>query len=653
MINMKVVLPIIIIWMGLGLQGLTAQETILPLHYNPGKSKELLETVIKDGRGDTLSLPVWDDFTNAGPYPDASIWADADVYINNHLGVHPKTFGIATFDILDQFGRIYDHANLDNIPFVADHLSSHPIDLGGLNPADSVILSFYYQPQGMGGDPSTQDSLVLQFFLPDNGQDNGDEGDNGDEWRWQTVWAAPGQTLEAFAQDTFPYFKRVAVPIEEEIYFREDFRFRFRNWASFTAGGAFPFNSGSGNIWNIDYVYLDQGRSTGDAYYYDVAFAAPAQSMLHHHTSVPWSQYIASPNDLLRDNFDVRITNLDQSTYTYSYRYVIQDENGHTIRTYSGGSWVIAPFSQAGYQEHPQHANPIVLANPLPTAPADKRHFHVVHSLQEGATGDDYRRNDTITFKQVFSNYFAYDYGRPQRVQLLRGIHPSRATQFILNHPDSLEAVKFFFTETIDMQDDGELFELVVWKSLHPVEELYRSDPILAGEMPRNQYHPIYLEEPILLADTFYVGITQLGQNVENRRSIALGYDMRNNMQHRNYFDAGEGWLQSIEQGTPMIRPQMRRDHITSIPPVAGEAAGIGIYPNPGSGSHIHIRVDSGQWDASGAMVMIYDAGGRLVHNAPYHPSVDVSALSNGLYILRLADTARGISQTARFIIAR
>ncbi len=661
MIIMKIAL-VITVWMWLSLQAILAQEVLLPLHQNPAKSKELLEAAAKDGHRESLSLPIWDDFTGEGPYPDASIWADSYVYINDHLGVHPRTFGVATFDILDQYGQIYEHANLDNIPFVADHLSSHPIDLSGFSPGDSVMLSFYYQPQGWGGDPSTTDSLVVQFFLAeqddDNGGDNGNGNDNGDgngeEARWQSVWGAPGKSLQEFSQDTFPYFHRVVIPIEDEQYFREDFRFRFRNWASFSPGQSIPFNSGGGNIWNIDYVYLDQGRSVDDAYYYDIAFAVPAQSMLKHYTSIPWSQYIAKPEEMLRSNFDVRITNLDQSTYSYSYRYVIQNENNNTIRTYSGGSWVIPPFSESGYQQHPQHANPIILANPLPTAPALKRHFHIVHALQEGATGDAYRRNDTISYKQLFSNYFAYDYGTPQRIQLVRGIFPSRAIQFVLNHPDTLEAVKFYFAETINLQDEGEDFELVIWKTLDPPEELYRSDPIRIDGIPRNYYHPIYLDSPIMVEDTLYVGITQLGQNIPNRRSIALGYDMRNNVQERMFFDAGEGWMGSVESGTPMIRLQMQREHITGIGgSQPAEKPALKLYPNPLSCGKLHISLGQGLGDPKLAEMRIFDIQGRLVYRGTYQSEIDISTFPQGVYLLQLLQPGLGLELTSRFIIAR
>lgn len=635
---------------------LHAQEILLPLSNNPAKSPEALRQHIKaTGERAPLQLPIWDDFTYEGPYPNASIWADQFVFINSGYGVHPKTYGVATFDILDEHGDIYDHATMDNIPFSADHLTSHPINMGDLTPADSVLLTFYYQPEGRGGNPSSQDSLIVEFLLPGNNQNDESRENDDNGMIWTRVWGAPGESLQSFSQDTFPYFKRAVIPIVDEQFFRDDFRFRFRNYSSFPPGQTIPNYSGTAKIWNIDYVYLDKNRSIPDSTYYDIAFAAPAQSMLRNYTAIPWSQYIANPPAVLRDNFNVLITNLDNNAYNYTYRYIIQDEDKNTIRTYSGGTWVIAPFIESGYQQHPQHANPIVLLNPLPTAPAPQRHFRIIHSIREGTTGDDRSRNDTIAYLQAFTNYFAYDDGNPEMISLIKGFSPSRAVQIVTNHPDTLEAVRIFLMETLNNQDNQQSFQLTVWSSLEPEEIIYQSeDPLFLPEDRGTGFISFYPQEYVLVSDTFYVGFQQTG-NVNLNNSMVIGFDTDNDVSHRyfNNFGDGFGWQPSVANGSLMIRAVMKRDVISHTGPGLVAEESLTIYPNPASGHEIHIRLENFSMDEAHTSIQIFDMQGRLVYTGGFTSLLNIAGLGNGVYLMRVSNAIRGRSHTGRFIITR
>ncbi len=667
--RIKSVLPLLLLLLLLMLPAsLHAQEVLLPLQYNPEKSAEALNTHLTTTK-DTdlpLTLPFWDDFTYEGPYPDNNLWADNDVFINSGYAVHPKTYNAATFDLLDEQGNIYEDAEQNNILFRADNLTSHPIQLDELTPADSVVLSFYYQPQGQGGDPLENDKLILEFYLPadnngenkthgtstrdDNEMNNDKESDN-----WQEVWHAEGEKLEAFSRDTFPYFKRVTIPIVDEDYFREDFRFRFRNEAAIPSGEQWNL-SGTRSIWNLDYVYMDHGRSVFDSTYYDVAFASPAQSILRNMTAMPWSQYIANPEKVLRNNFTNNITNLDNNTYNYTYKYVIQDEDGNTLKTNSGGSFVISPFAEDGYQDYAPHSEPIVLNNPLPTAPATMREFHIVHILREGATGDKYPRNDTIAYRQRFSNYFAYDDGKPELIQVVKGFEPKRAVQFFAEHPDTLEAVQVFLAETLNDQAGEAMFDLIVWNSLDPEEELYRSgEPLSMSDFERNRFVSIEPDQPVLVEDTFYVGLQQNANPVTINKAIAIGYDMTNNMNERVLFDAGggEGWLYSTESGVPMIRPVMKRDQITGTHTPVAEELAMTLYPNPVNGQQLHIRLDDPDIPTANADIQIIDARGRLVISGAFSSTVDVSSLPNGIYFLRLVSPQNKKISSSRFVVVR
>ncbi len=663
-----------------------AQELVLPIHQNQDKSPELLKEHQRTSqtRSDALDLPFRDDFTNDGPYPDPGKWIDQYVFVNTGFPVHPKTYGVATFDILDEHGDIYDHATMDNIPFAADHLTSDTISLSAYNPSDSLILSFYYQPQGRGAPPAANDSLVLQFRLPPHTNDNGNSGDNGngsdngdngdddndgdndndndngenddEDHLWQSVWKATGESLQSFSQDTFPYFKRVAIPITDEQFFHEAFQFRYKNYASFSPGQTIPNNTQTGNIWNIDYVYLDSNRSLPDSTYYDIAFVSPAQSLLQDLTAMPWSHYIADPQQVLRSHFQVLISNLDDAAYNYTYRYIIQDEGQHTIRTYSGGSDVIQPFYEQGYQNYPPHSNPIVLANPLPVDPADERRFRIIHQLQAGSDGDDFPRNDTIAFEQVFSDYFSYDDGSPELIHLVKGSNPGRALQFHAAHTDTIEAVKIFMLETINNQDLQQGYEIFIWDSLDPENIVYQSEEQFITddeEGTRGAFEDYQLTDPVTVEGTFYVGFRQTG-NVLLSNAIVVGFDKSNNVSHRLYYDSGDGWFSSGVSGALMIRPVVKRDLETGITAPDGLTdASLTVYPNPASGDVLHMETDKAFGEGDTSIIQIFDARGRMLHQEKLSPSVNIASLQNGVYLLRVTDTQSGHSVTKRIIVAR
>lgn len=90
------------------------------------------------------------------------------------MPILPPTIGVATFDGLNQYGLPYNKSQITNYG-VADHLTSKPLDLSGLGAADSVYLSFFYQPQGIGDWPNAKDSLQVEFL-------------NFQTSEWDVVW---------------------------------------------------------------------------------------------------------------------------------------------------------------------------------------------------------------------------------------------------------------------------------------------------------------------------------------------------------------------------------------------------------------------------------------------------------------------------------
>jgi len=252
-----------------------AQEYILPMGGNPALAGNVPENNKKSLSAiSSVDLPFADDFSGRSPYPSSTLWANKYAFINDGFAVNPPTIGVATLDAIDEHGSVYATATISPETFVADSLTSLPINLA-YTPADSIYLSFFYQPTGNGLQPGTYDSLCLDFYAVDSGV-------------WNTVWAIPGDTLSAFRQ--------VMVPIKDTIYLKDGFRFAFHNRASLPSNTDYKDKRGNVDHWNIDYVRLDKDRFRTDTVIRDVAFTSPTPSMISGYQALPWKHFKSAYN---------------------------------------------------------------------------------------------------------------------------------------------------------------------------------------------------------------------------------------------------------------------------------------------------------------------------------------------------------------------
>ena len=245
-----------------------AQEVVTGLSANPRLiSKTEPYRVSAKGIADTLELPFFDDFANQGPYPDSSLWSDKFVFVNNTFTADQLTQGVATFDLLDHAGRLYDDAVTWG--FRADMLTSRPINLA-LQPTDNIWLSFLYQPGGLGDIPESGDSLTLQFYAPETGT-------------WYPVWKRAGTNIHPF--------RHVIIPVTDARFLKKGFRFRFTAYGSLTTGAEDPAMKTSGDNWHLDYVRLGKNRHENDTVMHDVAFTLPVRSLLKNHEAMPLKHF--------------------------------------------------------------------------------------------------------------------------------------------------------------------------------------------------------------------------------------------------------------------------------------------------------------------------------------------------------------------------
>jgi hypothetical protein len=121
-----------------------SQECVYPLDNNP-KIKQYINCnqpqkkhLINDS---SLMLPFLDDFTNNDIFPNSKNWQDNYVYINNEYCYNPISFGVATFDGLDEKGNLYDHLS-SFAPRVADGERFVRFPSVSLTPTDEQVDGF-------------------------------------------------------------------------------------------------------------------------------------------------------------------------------------------------------------------------------------------------------------------------------------------------------------------------------------------------------------------------------------------------------------------------------------------------------------------------------------------------------------------------------
>ena len=324
MLKVKSIIPFVFVLLLPAL--VSAQGGLLEydLSYNPALfNKSTPKSVEINLRGasvyDTISLGtsgIIDNFSYEGPFPDTSLWLDEQVYINRGYGKGPISLGAATFDGLGADGYPYNFYAVESASLSADTLTSKPIDL--VYPIiDSLYLSFYYQPQGLGNDPQENDSLVLEFLSPDSGS------------QWSNVWAKEGSVLS----ENDSSWNLVMIPIINTSYLKKGFQFRFRNYATI---------SGNLDHWHIDNIYLNRIRTINDTIFTDISWVYDGNSLLNNYKTMPWRQYTSSE---LKSSIQNLIRNNDTTLRNLSYDYEVINETSSTKLDSFNAVSNIRPFS--------------------------------------------------------------------------------------------------------------------------------------------------------------------------------------------------------------------------------------------------------------------------------------------------------------------
>ncbi len=652
-------------------------------------------------RKTTNTLPLFDDFSEVNTYPDAAKWQNRSVLINSGFPKFPTNYNAATFDALDETGKVYSHAS--SSPFVADSLISNPIQLINLTPADSIYFSFYYQPQGNGDAPEATDSLVLMFgYVLDTFKIEYDTvlvkdmlaymqvdtisiGDilyhdmnsscNPDmyalsenqytiadsmkrvaipcdtlfysELVWNHIWSSSGMTLDSFllANDS-SYFKQVMIPVKDEKYFKNDMIVLFYNYVTMPTT-MYPNDRSNVDNWNIDFVYFDKNRSCNNTTYPFLTFSEKSPSLLKRYQSMPYRQYKSNPTVAMSSEYQMFIANLDSVGYRTQYTCHIENMSNGWSFDYSSKWCNLMPFANNGFQnslgDNATQANP-VLKNFLfdMDDKLDTTSYLITHIIS--VEDDSLVKGDTLYGIQSFYNYYAYDDGTPERGY---GVVPDDsyfAAQFTLSTPDTICGVQLLFNRTHN-DANYDFFDIVLWNDNNgrPGNEFYRLQnqrPIWSDTIYKYAYYPF--DEVLKVNGTIYVGIMQ-----HSRESINIGFDTSVDNSQYNFYETGNGWLNSQMKGSLMIRPVVGGDYFIEEE-INVNKNRLGLYPIP---SQNEVNISELPADVC-EEIMIFDMTGRIVKRFSYDVRLDLSDLSNGLYMIRVV-TEEGKSYTEKFLISK
>ncbi len=661
-----------------------------------------------------ITLPFFDDFHQKSIFPDTSRWLDRDVYVNQDFPYRSVNVGAATFDAIDEYGNLYPEAS--SFPFIADILNSKPIRLDSvfdpvpreINISDSVFFSFFYQPQGRGNKPEPWDSLVLQFGYP-----SGDSvfvyydsipipissyiqpGDTiypldtlfapsycdsnkyliadrfyvyGDtvqmpckdvfipEYTWNTVWSTEGMALDTLFARYGTYCRQILIPITDSAtYFRKDFMFRFFNYASLSTQNVPSWRSNT-DQWNVDYIYLNIGRSESDTTYRDISFVERAPTMLRRYQAMPYSQYKNDPTNSMADSINLVISNLYDEAFNTDYGYYVDATDGSYSFYHDGGGCNLPPFYSFGYQKCDEtcgasRACPIIdFIYPLGFG-KDSAAFEIKHVISGFTAADTV--GDTLSFNQEFYNYFAYDDGTPEAGYGINIGGGKVAYRFQLNQRDSLRAIRMFFNRTEGNAND-QYFDLAVWRDNNgePGELLYKEvdlKPKFSNSLYKIQTY--YLEEPVAINNVFYIGWIQSTDD-----NLNVGFDTYNDASSNIFYNVYGYWEKTAFTGSIIMRP------------VIGEAfdpfdiqentepnVSLHIYPNPSGNGIFHIEAeDHSQLSLNHTNLLeIYNLTGQRILIVPFNKTLDASSLADGFYIIRVTDKSTGRAFSGKIMINR
>lgn len=597
-------------------------QILVPLYQDPARevthSKSRLKTNFVP---DTISIPFFEDFSASPSIPDTAKWfPQSGVYINNRYPVNPPSYNAATFDGLKENGTPYNFFN-QYAKGLADSLKSLYIDLSALTPGDSVYLSFYWQSTGNGETADTPDSLRLQF------RDNAG--------KWKTVWSVNSDTT---AVNNKNKFTQVMLGLKDPKYFHKGFQFRFQNFGRL---------SGSFDVWNVDYIYLDKGRTNTDLSHHDLAIKNTPGFLTERYSAIPYNHFFAGDiNAQLKDSVSITFKNLSSSNL-----YIVQNNGGTLVDLFSKTTLDnidLPPASSIG-----PGGEQVGSWKPDPSKlPNNGKPLQLKYTFRQN-TGDvvfngvDYRVNDSVSGRTDITEYFAYDDGNAEFGIGIGQFGFKTALKYEANILDTITHIDIYFAQLRqDVSNTG--IELIIWKQISEsgsdaTDVEYAREGVYIQYSSGPEFTRYQLTNPIVLTDkTFYIGYQQYTTDL-----VAIGYDKNSVSNPYHFYYLNGAWNNfTDESGALMIRPVFSKGFpLENKKPLS--VLNAEVFPNPAT-DQIFVKGNIKTWS-------IVDLAGKTMltgnNNSTDLLNIDTSPLAPGIYLLQITDGQN--SGVEKIIISR
>ena len=585
---------------------------------------------------DTLELPFFDNFTATQGYPSLKRWTDNEAWVNNNFPVGQPDYNVATLDHLDFEGKPYGNTLNKNLFVYADSLTTQPMNLQfyktgpvstkNYSVSDSLYLSFFYQTQGLGDIPETEDSLIL-FFKNNSG-------------KWNRVWWTTGRKM--------PKFEQVLIPVLSVEYLHPVFQFR---WVNYTK------STGNLNHWHIDYVRFDKNRSAKDTSIRDVAIRLSSPGLLKNFRTMPYSHFLSDPTGQTSGSHGVTVRNLNAAA-TVQTRFQLEVKNRFNNLI------LLRPFAQSSRNILPGDSTetfgPLVM-DTLSGQQPELRLTYKIAPQSDDITPDNYNsegNNNEYSYTQHFTPWYAWDDGSAEggiglNYEFLPDIKGQFAMKMNVVKDDSLRGLAIYFNRSL-ADVSFRKFNIRIWKEISPIGATDNKDKLIYEfpvGTPRytdsiNHFSYIYFDSVLFLTQgTYYIGWVQYQNYILN-----VGYDnnyryQRQNVRNPNLFFNLLGQWENTDasvMGTPMIRPMFGSAAQYSFSVKKQSFQTMSVYPNPAT-NRIFWK-NPQQVEA----LAIYNQAGKLVIYCPEPENgLDIETLPSGVYQLkfRMWDGSQAISK--------
>ncbi|QCR23169.1 T9SS type A sorting domain-containing protein [Pontibacter sp. SGAir0037] len=582
-----------------------AQVVLSPLQQEVRQPDTQQHSQVERRMANALSLPFFDDFATSAPAPDPGRWINGGVYINNRFGRNPITKNVASFDGLNAAGEPYAPNSV--APGPSDTLTSQPVLLGNLNPADSVYLSFYWQSGGNGDIPNrdVNNNIFLQLEFKDA------------SGNWQAVWRQ--QSVGIFTE-----FAQVFVAVKNQQYFHNAFQFRFR---------AAGMRTGMLDTWNLDYVELGSNRRKGQVTTRDIGLSGPVSRLLKNYTAMPIRQFLENPENELAETISARINNLGDFPGAITWSSFVKRVGAGATDTFETVP-VLLPALARQYE--------ISSAPRLSQVPLPEEHFVLEHGFRLNTREQNQLQlaNDSTTRKTVIADYYAFDDGTAEGgYSYVAGTQV--AQRIVLNRPDQVRGFRVYFPRA-GVNLAGTSIAFRIWSDNNgiPGAMVHQEAFQVQYTAGFNEFYEVIFAKPVRVSDVFYIGWNQ-----PSGLFLNIGFDVNEPATGR-YIGSVSGWQEDPTVGAVMLRPLLTGIALGLEEELAQQA--IQLYPNPSSGN-VFVEGDYKR-------LVVYDILGREVYT--YRPGVtkenfplDLRHLGSGAYMVRI-ETSKTVI-TKKLILSR